>query len=189
MGFGDSNTYGYDPCVTFGGRYPAEERWVDILAADTGWETLNYGENGREIPRHSAALSRFSELLAEKKPDLVIIMLGGNDLLQGASPETAAQRMKKLLLSAPVEKSQILLMGPLPVARGAWVETDQRVADSVKLAELCRDVARQMGVHYADARNWGVAVCHDGVHFTAKGHQVFAREIRQVIEKIMPETP
>ncbi len=35
--FGDSNTYGYDPRSYFGGRYDADSRWVDILAAKTGW--------------------------------------------------------------------------------------------------------------------------------------------------------
>ncbi len=28
--FGDSNTYGYDPRGYFGGRYEADNRWVDI---------------------------------------------------------------------------------------------------------------------------------------------------------------
>ena len=47
---GDSNTYGYDPRSWLGGRYPADSRWVDILAAKTDWEVLNLGQNGREIP-------------------------------------------------------------------------------------------------------------------------------------------
>ena len=35
--FGDSNTYGYDPRSFLGGRYEADCRWADILAAKTGW--------------------------------------------------------------------------------------------------------------------------------------------------------
>lgn len=42
--FGDSNTYGYDPRGYFGGRYDAGSRWVDILAAETGWTVCNMGE-------------------------------------------------------------------------------------------------------------------------------------------------
>lgn len=41
--FGDSNTYGYDPRSYFGGRYDADSRWVDILAAQTGWDDLQHG--------------------------------------------------------------------------------------------------------------------------------------------------
>ena len=30
--FGASNTYGYDPRSYFGSQYPAQYRWVDLLA-------------------------------------------------------------------------------------------------------------------------------------------------------------
>ena len=36
--YGDSNTYGYDPRGFFGDRYPAECRWVDILAQKLKWK-------------------------------------------------------------------------------------------------------------------------------------------------------
>ena len=39
--YGDSNTYGYDPRSYIGGRYPAGDRWVDLLAEKTGWEVEN----------------------------------------------------------------------------------------------------------------------------------------------------
>ena len=79
--FGDSNTYGYDPRGYFGGRYDADSRWVDILAANTGWTISNMGQNGQEIP--SAA----PNLPADT--DLLIVMLGTNDLLQGCSPDAS----------------------------------------------------------------------------------------------------
>lgn len=47
--FGDSNTCGYDPRGFFGDRYGAEDRWVDLLAKQTGHECINAGANGREI--------------------------------------------------------------------------------------------------------------------------------------------
>ena len=81
--FGDSNTYGYDPRDHFGGRYDEDSRWVDILAAKTGWTVLNMGQNGREIPTAAPAVSADT--------DMLIIMLGTNDLLQGQSPEQAAE--------------------------------------------------------------------------------------------------
>ena len=31
--YGDSNTYGYDGCDPFGGRLPANARWVTCWAA------------------------------------------------------------------------------------------------------------------------------------------------------------
>ena len=95
--FGDSNTYGYDPCSFLGGRYSAEHRWVDILARISGWEVLNAGENGREIPKRKGELRRFNQMFQEYQPDLLVVILGGNDLLQGASPGEASAHMEAFL--------------------------------------------------------------------------------------------
>ena len=76
--FGDSNTYGYDPRPLDGGRYDASCRWVDILQARTGWTVCNLGQNGREIPDEAPAFP--------PDTDLLIVMLGSNDLLQGGQP-------------------------------------------------------------------------------------------------------
>ena len=105
--FGDSNTYGYDPRGYFGGRYDEDCRWVDILAAETGWDICNMGQNGREIP---AAAPTFPA-----DTDLLIVMLGTNDLLQGRSPEQAAEKLERFLAVVPLERSKILLLAPPPV--------------------------------------------------------------------------
>ena len=80
--FGDSNTYGYDPRGFFGDRYGAEDRWVDLLAKQTGHEIINAGANGREIPRSPYALRLLTQ---QQEVDIFLAMLGTNDLLQGAS--------------------------------------------------------------------------------------------------------
>ena len=54
--FGDSNTYGYDPRSFFGGRFPEEERWVNILGEKLCCETVNAGENGKEIKLNPATI-------------------------------------------------------------------------------------------------------------------------------------
>ena len=61
--FGDSNTFGFNPCSYLGGRYSSETRWVNILAAKTGWTIQNQGLNGREIPARGENL--FQELALE----------------------------------------------------------------------------------------------------------------------------
>ena len=101
--FGDSNTYGYDPRGYFGGRYDADSRWVDILAVETGWTVYNMGQNGREIPSAAPAFPA--------NTDLLIIMLGTNDLLQGCSPGQAAEGLERFLSGIPLDRSKILLIG------------------------------------------------------------------------------
>ena len=60
--YGDSNTYGYDPRGFVGDRYPAECRWVNILAQQTGWEIRNEGQNSREIPSRPFQCCRLYDL-------------------------------------------------------------------------------------------------------------------------------
>ena len=164
--FGDSNTYGYDPRGYFGGRYDGDSRWVDILAAETGWTVCNMGQNGREIPSSAPPLPADT--------DLLIVMLGINDLLQGRSPKQAADRLERFLSSLSLDRSKILLIAPPPVKRGAWVSDQQLIDDSRTFARLCQALAELMGVHFANAGKWDIPLAYDGVHFTEQGHRTFA---------------
>ena len=164
--FGDSNTYGYDPRAYLGGRYDADSRWVDILVEETGWSVCNMGQNGREIPSASPAFPADT--------DLLIVMLGTNDLLQGRSPEQAAERLERFLSGIPLDRSKILVIAPPPVKRGAWVPGQQLIDDSHTFAQLCQTLAAQMGIRFADAGRWDVPLAYDGVHFTEQGHRTFA---------------
>ena len=80
--FGDSNTYGYDARSRFGERLSAGERWPEILGEQYGWEIQNEGMNGRKIPGEAWSLAGFDRaLLNWGETDLLLIMLGTNDLL------------------------------------------------------------------------------------------------------------
>ena len=129
--FGDSNTYGYDPRSYLGGRYAADSQWVDILAEKTGWTVRNLGENGREIPSSTPTFPADT--------DLLIVMLGTNDLLQGRSPEQAAERLERFLSGITLDRKKILLIAPPLVALGAWVPNQQLIDDSHTFAQLCQD--------------------------------------------------
>lgn len=164
--FGDSNTYGYDPRGYFGGRYDADSRWVDILAAETDWTVCNMGQNGREIPPAAPAFP--------DDTDLLIVMLGTNDLLQGRSPEQAAERLERFLVAVLLERSKILLIAPPPMALGEWVPSQQLIDHSHTFARLCQALAEQLGIRFADAGEWGISLAYDGVHFTEQGHKAFS---------------
>lgn len=164
--FGDSNTYGYDPRGYFGGCYDADSRWVDILAAETGWTVYNMGQNGREIPSAAPAFPA--------NTDLLIIMLGTNDLLQGCSPEQAAEGLERFLSGIPLDRSKILLIAPPPVTLGAWVPSAKLIDDSRTFTRLCQTLAKRMGIRFADAGSWDISLAYDGVHFTEQGHKAFA---------------
>ena len=174
--FGDSNTYGYDPRGFFGDRYGAEDRWVDLLAKKTGHKCINAGSNGREIPRNPYA----HRLLNEHAPvDIFLVMLGTNDLLQGASAKEAATRMEAFLTPLLPHCKQFLLVAPPPMKRGAWVPTDELVAKSICLAEEYKLLAEKMNIPFVDTRHWNIELTFDGVHFTEEGHHTFAKNLRK----------
>lgn len=164
--FGDSNTYGYDPRGYFGGRYDADCRWVDILAAETGWTVYNMGQNGREIPSAAPAFP--------VNTDLLIIMLGTNDLLQGRSPEQATEKLERFLSGISLDRSRILLIAPPTVTLGEWVPSQQLIDDSRTFSRLCQALAKQVGIRFTDAGKWDISLAYDGVHFTEQGHKAFA---------------
>ncbi len=173
--FGDSNTYGYDPCSWMGGRYPADSRWVDILAQKTGWEWVNLGENGRCIPRWPVTFPADTNLL--------VVMLGTNDLLQGCTPEQAVQGMERFLLCLPLAREKILLIAPPPMTFGEWVPDETLVKASLTLAGAYHALAQKLGIRFADAGNWNVTLAYDGVHFTEQGHRAFAEELYQEVPR------
>ena len=172
--FGDSNTYGYDPRGYFGDRYGVEDRWVDLLAKQTGHKCINAGANGREIPRNPYAL----RLLIEHTPvDIFLVMLGTNDLLQGATAKEAADRMEAFLNQLLPHCKQILLVAPPPMKRGAWVPTDELVVESVRLAEEYKILAEKLNIPFVDTHLWNIELTFDGVHFTEERHHTFAEKL------------
>ena len=174
--FGDSNTYGYDPRGFFGDRYGAEDRWVDLLAEQTGHDCINAGANGREIPRNPYAL----RLLTKHAPvDIFLVMLGTNDLLQGGSAKEAATRMEIFLNPLLPHCKQILLVVPPPMTRGAWVPTDELATESIHLAEEYKFLAEKLNISFVDTHYWNIDLTFDGVHFTESGHHTFAENLRK----------
>ena len=167
--YGDSNTFGYDPRSYLGGRYAPDCRWVDILAAESGWNVRNNSMNGRQIPKR--------EIPVPKSTDLLIIMLGTNDILQGCSPEQTAQRMGAFLDKLTIPKEKILLVSPPPMKRGEWVTEDRLIRDSLQLAQHYQIVAGELGTCFADSGAWNLPLAFDGVHITEEGNKIFAKEI------------
>lgn len=164
--FGDSNTFGYDPCSRCGEPYDAGHRWVDILAAETHWNVRNQGMNGREIPDEPVSMP--------DNTDLLIVMLGTNDLLQFWTPEDAAAKMEQFLSGLTLPPEKILLIAPPPMVWGDWVQDQGLIDDSVTLTDLYRELAGKLGIRFADAGQWGVKLAYDGVHFTEEGSRAFA---------------
>ena len=146
-----------------------------------GWEVVNAGENGREIPRRSFELESVSRLIACHKPDLIIIMLGTNDLLQGATPAEVTQRMDTFLKFLLPLCPRVILVAPPALKRGAWVPTDALVDASYMLGNEYSALADKFHISFADASKWELSLAFDGVHLTEEGHRKFADNIKKAV--------
>jgi lysophospholipase L1-like esterase len=179
--FGDSNTYGYDPCGFFGGRYAAP--WPALLTEKTGFQVINDGKNGRMIPEREYEFLQFRRDAERYNADALIVMLGTNDLLEGATAGATAAKIEAFLNRC--DMPLILLISPPPMVRGAWVPDDGLVEESKNLSRHYEALAERRGLPYADAGEWDIALAYDGVHFTEEGHMRFAEGLASCLEVIL----
>ena len=188
--FGDSNTWGYDPRSYLGSRYPADVRWTGRLRA-AGFKVTNEGENGRAFPAPEESPALAGRLLRAPAPELLIVLLGTNDLLLGASAAETAEKAAAFLsaLRAASCGTRLLLIAPPPLARGEWVREARVLAESRLLADALRGAARRARVPFADAGAWGVSPAFDGVHFSPDGHRAFAEGLLPLLRGEAPQDP
>ena len=171
--FGDSNTWGYDPRGYFGGRY--DHPWPELLAEKLRCTVINWGENGREIPASAVDFSADA--------DLLIIMLGTNDLLQFWTPEAACKKMDHFLTALTLDQKKILLIAPPPMKFGQWVQDQELIDDSITLAKAYQALSERLGIRFADAGKWNIPLAYDGVHMTQEGHRAFAEGVIEYLHK------
>jgi len=171
--FGDSNTWGYDPRGYFGGQY--DHPWPELLAERLGCTVINWGENGREIPASSVDFPADA--------DILIIMLGTNDLLQFWTPEAACKKMEQFLESLTLDRETLLLIAPPPMKFGQWVQDQELIDDSITLAKAYQALSERLGIRFADAGKWNIPLAYDGVHLTEEGHRAFAEGLIEYLLK------
>ena len=182
--YGDSNTYGYDAADVFGGRLSPENRWPCILSSLLDAEVVNCGMNGRIVPRYPRQREADLRVITRNAGvDLLIIMLGTNDLLLGFDVENTADQTKTFLniLKRTMPDCRFLLVAPPP----SDVIPEGCDADFSELAALLNEVAESTGAGFADAGRWSIEMACDGVHFSPKGHRRFAECIANEIKEAL----
>ncbi len=163
--FGDSLTAGNEEEAS--SSYPAQ------LEAVIGLKVINAGVSG-EVS--AEGLERISRVLDETSPSLVILLHGGNDLLQGNNEQTIYENLKAMIVSAKSRNIQVLLLGvPRP---------------SILLggdAPLYERAARDTGVPYfrnafKDILSNG-ALKTDSIHPNAQGNRRLAEGIAKFLKE------
>lgn len=182
--YGDSNTYGYDGDTVIGGRFPETERWPELLGQMLGCEVFNCGLNGRRVPRFQRSLEAdLAQLRRWGDRALVIVMLGTNDILAGAEAEDTAAHMRAFItaLTAAMPESAVLLCAP-PAVQAEGGVFDQAF---LALADAYERLADELELIYVNTLPWQIPTGGDGVHFTARGHRLFAMKLGQTLKEAL----
>eukprot|EP00811_Abedinium_folium_P004291 NODE_13950_length_1137_cov_3.811881.p1 GENE.NODE_13950_length_1137_cov_3.811881~~NODE_13950_length_1137_cov_3.811881.p1 ORF type:complete len:240 (-),score=87.45 NODE_13950_length_1137_cov_3.811881:304-1023(-) len=214
--YGDSNTWGFDaadPAPAGIGRHPLEERWTTVMAKALGerYYVVVEGLGGRTTCfEDQACIGGYTlsgrtclmPLVYSHRPlDLVVIMLGTNDLKErlSNSPVAIAQGARALIrdtltslgagATAGNSVPKVLLIAPVPIYETPLsLGMDFRGCEerSRALAPLYETVAKEMGVAFLDAANFAEISPLDGVHISretlaALGEAVAVR-VRAIFE-------
>lgn len=206
--FGDSNTHGYcaDPrdCADGGDRFNEAERWPCLLQALLGddYLVLEEGLSGRTtcfddpLTEGLSGLSYITPcLMSHEKVDLLVIMLGTNDVKDrfGCTPGCIAQALERLVRKAQATqcwktKPNILVVAPPPIGEGMYhsdvapIMGYQCAKKSRALPAAYRATCQTLGIPFLDAAEAGCEFnTIDCMHLTKKGHAALARALAQLI--------
>ncbi|RMH24865.1 MAG: arylesterase [Candidatus Hydrogenedentota bacterium] len=164
IAFGDSLTAGH-------GASPGKD-YVSLLGQLCGRRVINAGRGGDTT---ADALTRLERDVLARDPRIVIVMLGGNDLLRGVAPEQAFANLEKIV-QAIQERGALVLLAEIraPIPAGDF-------------GNRYRELARRTGcVLIPDVLSGIVAnpkMKSDQIHPNDAGYELIAK---RVYERLRP---
>lgn len=204
--YGDSNTYGYVPET--GLRYPRDIRYTGRLQLLLGDEytVIEEGCNGRTtihddpVDGWKNGLDYLRPCLSSHKPiDIVILMLGSNDL-KGSFHLTAeeiaegAGVLVRVIKEFTVEKQgfvpKIILVSPPEIGGGIRTSpfygafSDDAIERSKQFPEFYKNVADSEGCIFFDAARYIYPSETDSLHLTPEGHKILAAELCKLVKAV-----
>ena len=204
--YGDSLTWGYNAEAL--SRHPFEVRWPNVLQAEIGnaVHVVEDGLNGRTTAfddqlvaeDRNGARTLPTSLATHSPLDLVIIMLGANDMkpwIHGRA-YVAANGMARLInivrghayfFNAPAPK--IIIVSPPAVSRTDNVEFSEYFeganVSSTNLAKAYDQYAQQLGVGFFDAGTVATTTPVDGVHLDAENTRAIGKALVPLVKQTL----
>ncbi|WP_306119920.1 MULTISPECIES: SGNH/GDSL hydrolase family protein [unclassified Roseitalea] len=208
LAFGDSLTWGSDPQT--GARHPHRYRWPEALRAELGdghevitdavrGRTTAFDESFADCDRNGVKALP-TALYAHAPIDLVVIMLGGNDMkpfVSGSAIASAQGGMKRLAEIAlghqqgmPGGKSaKLVIVAPPPLVATDHVDFaaifEGGAAESRKLAGLYERLAGELGCAFFDAGSVAQASPVDGIHLDARNTRAIGVALAPLVRSVL----
>jgi lysophospholipase L1-like esterase len=163
LAFGDS--------LTFGTGVTTDESYPSQLEQLTGRKVINSGIAGETT---AEGLARLSDVLDETRPDLVILCLGGNDMLRRMDEKMMHDNLDEMIARIKARKIPLILLGvPRPSLIG--LKSDPAYAALAKENQLPLENEILPGIlGDRDKKS-------DQIHPNARGY----RELAQAISDLM----
>lgn len=202
--YGDSNTWGYNPATQ--SRFAPTQRWTGVLRQllGEGFTVIEEGLNGRTtvwddpIEGYKNGMAYLPPCLESHKPlDLVIIMLGTNDLkarfsLTAQDIAKGAGKLAEMALRSATGPNdgppQVLLLAPPPLAQLSdygEMFSGGAAEKSRLFSRRYREVAELAGCHFLDTAGVIVSSDLDGIHFEAAEHRKLGQTVAQKVREIL----
>ena len=203
--FGDSLTWGWNPLDR--GRYPYEKRWTGVLQKELGnkYHIIEEGLNGRTtiwddpIEGEKNGKKYLEPCLESHMPlDLVIIMLGTNDLKLrfnksafdiAAAADSLVQMVQKSQTGWNHQSPNVLLIAPPPLGKLThWEEMmEGGYEKSKRLARYYEMFAKDHQYHFLNAGDYVKTSDLDGLHWEEGENFKFGRAVADKIRQIFVE--
>lgn len=165
--------------LSFGTGAKPEEAYPTLLEKTTGWHIVNAGIPGDTT---SGGLQRLPDLLETHQPKLLLIELGGNDLLRQVSVKQVEENLKSIIaqakaLGVPVALVAIPEISPFMAAVGNLSDHPlyARVAEEMQVP-LVTDVFSDV-LSKRDLKS-------DQIHPNAEGYAVVASGMRKALKAL-----
>ena len=215
--YGDSNTWGCIPRWKDLGvpseRYDQDTRWTGRLSAllGDGYHIIEEGLGGRtsiyDFPGESwrNGLPYFHPCLLSHRPlDLVVIMLGTNDLHACLHPSAerlgdGIRTLVDVVRATPKcgrdnTPPPILVIAPAHIKEAQGRKEvypklggEKGEALSRQFAAVYRQAAEDLGCHFLDAARYAQPSDADGLHWMPESHRLLADALAQAIPAIFAE--
>lgn len=212
--YGDSNTWGWNPATLQ--RFSITERWTGVLRQTLGEGYTVYDEalNGRTTvwddplqPHRNGKTHLPMCLLSHKPLDLVIILLGTNDLKsrQGVSAHDIAEGAGVLVdivqrsrASYDDTAPQVLLMAPPPIIPSANTDAASKAAFEAVWASGI-EKSQQFAAQYQRIADWYDCAFFDtativesseldGIHWEAPSHAALGRAVAEQVTQLLTDS-
>ncbi len=165
--------------LSYGTGTNAGEDYPTLLAKSTGWNIINEG-----IPGDTTAggLQRLSQLLEQHQPKLLIVELGGNDLLHKTQPSEVISNLKGILSHAKAQGITTILVAipdinPLKATFGNLSDHPLYAAIAKETTTLLiGDVFSQV-LSDRDLKS-------DQIHANAKGYAVVSQQMHEKLKEL-----